>query len=49
MLQLMMHKMPINLDMFGVLVEHVIVSNLNGTSISTLDRRGNMLRGTKVL
>jgi hypothetical protein len=45
----MMHKMTINLDMFGVLMEHIIVSNLNGTSNSTLDRRGSMLRGTKVL
>ena len=37
-MQMMMHKAAIDLNMVGVLVKQVIVNNMNGTSVVTIDR-----------
>ena len=36
--KVMPDKMTIDLDVFGLLVEDIIVNNLNNTSIVTIDR-----------
>lgn len=38
LLQVMKHKMTINLDVFDAHIEDIIVSNLKGTMIVTIDR-----------
>lgn len=43
LLQIMSHKITIDLNMFGVLVKCIIVGNLNGTLIVTIDRQCRML------
>ncbi len=37
-MQMMMHKVAIDLNMVGLLVKHVIVNNMNGTPVVTIDR-----------
>jgi hypothetical protein len=41
-------EMTINLDMFGVLMKNIIVTNLYGTPLVTMNRRTSRLRGTHV-
>jgi hypothetical protein len=38
--KVMLDKMTIDLDVFGPLVEDIIASNLNSTTIVTIDRSG---------
>jgi hypothetical protein len=49
MLQVMIHKMTINLDIFSELMKHIIMVILNDTLIITIDRIGNVLRCRKVM
>ena len=42
----MLDKMTIDLDMFGPLMEGIIVSNLNSTPIVTIDRSSKGSRHT---
>ena len=45
----MTHKTTIDLNMFGAFVKHIIMRNLNDTPVVTINKRGCMLRCTKVL
>jgi hypothetical protein len=42
----MMHEVTVNLDLFGALMKKVIMGNLYGTSIVTMNGRTSSLRGT---
>ena len=48
MLKMILDELTINLDMFCVLMENIIISNLYGTSIVTMNGRITGLRNTHV-
>jgi len=43
-----LNEVTINLNMLGVLMEDIIVSNLDGTPIITIERRTSRLMSTHV-
>jgi hypothetical protein len=45
---MMSNKVTVNLDMFSALVNNIIVSNLNGTLIVTMDGRTAKQRDTHI-
>jgi hypothetical protein len=48
MLKMMLDERTINLDMFGTFIEYIIMSNLYGTLIVTINERTSKLRNTHV-